>query len=68
MPVLEDVAHFETAPNWVCEVLSPATRARDRGAKRDLYGAHGVGHLWLVDPETDRWRCSSARAGPGPCA
>lgn len=51
MPVLEDVPYFEMAPDWVCEVLSPATRARDRGTKRDLYGGHGVSHLWLVDPE-----------------
>lgn len=70
MPVLEDVPYFEMAPDWVCEVLSPATRARDRGPKRDLYGARGVGHLWLVDPE-DRQvgafeRRDTGRAHPHP--
>jgi len=51
MPVFPDAAWFELAPDWVCEVLSPATRARDRTVKRDLYARHGVAHLWLVDPD-----------------
>jgi len=38
-------------PDWVCEVLSPSTVVRDRGTKRDLYAAHGVGHYWIVDPD-----------------
>ena len=37
-------------PDWVCEVLSPSTAARDRGYKRDLYAHHGVDWYWLVDP------------------
>jgi Uma2 family endonuclease len=39
-----------TAPDWVCEVLSPTTEKLDRGPKRAIYGAAGVGHLWLLDP------------------
>ena len=51
MPALPETAFFETVPDWVCEVLSPSTRLRDLTSKRDLYFAHGVGHLWLVDPD-----------------
>jgi Uma2 family endonuclease len=31
-------------------VLSPGTRRLDLTDKRDIYGAAGVGHLWLIDP------------------
>lgn len=51
MPVYPDVAFFELAPDWVCEILSPSTRRFDLTEKRALYAANGVGHLWLVDPE-----------------
>ena len=39
-----------TAPDWVCEILSPSTERYDRGDKRIIYGDAGVGHLWHVDP------------------
>lgn len=45
-----DLAWFEEVPDWACEVLSPATRAHDLGAKRRIYAAYGVGHLWYIDP------------------
>lgn len=51
MPSLPDEAWCSLAPDWVCEILSPSTARLDRTAKRELYAAHGVGHLWLVDPE-----------------
>lgn len=38
-------------PDWVCEILSPSTRLKDLGPKRQLYARHGVPHLWLIDPE-----------------
>lgn len=38
------------APDWVIEVLSPATRARDLKTKRKLYTGHGVVY-WVLDPE-----------------
>jgi len=50
MPKLPDTAWFELAPDWVCEVLSPGTAAKDRAKKMPLYAAEGVGHIWLVDP------------------
>jgi Uma2 family endonuclease len=37
-------------PDWICEVLSPSTAATDRAEKMPLYAAHGVGHVWLIDP------------------
>jgi Uma2 family endonuclease len=43
-------AFIETAPDWVCEILSPSTSRIDRGPKRRLYAEAGVGHLWLLDP------------------
>ena len=38
-------------PDWVCEILSPSTAARDLGPKLRTYHRHGVGHVWIVDPE-----------------
>ena len=45
------VRPIEIAPDWICEVLSPATAARDRVHKRNLYARSGVPHYWLIDPE-----------------
>jgi Uma2 family endonuclease len=38
------------APDWVAEILSPSTRALERGAKLRVYAEHGVPHVWLVEP------------------
>lgn len=51
MPELPETAWFELAPDWVCEVLSPSTAQTDRSLKLPIYAEHGVGHIWLVDPE-----------------
>jgi Uma2 family endonuclease len=45
------VRPIEIAPDWVCEVLSPATAARDRVDKRNLYAQAGIPHYWPIDPE-----------------
>ena len=50
LPAFPTSAWVELAPDWVCEVLSPGTRRIDLTEKREIYGAVGVGHLWLVDP------------------
>jgi Uma2 family endonuclease len=73
MPEIPDVAFFELAPDWVCEVLSPRTAALDRTRKRHHYGRAGVGHLWLVDPDPqtlevyradgEGWRLAFSAAG-----
>lgn len=41
------------APDWVVEVLSPATAGHDQVKKRRVYERHGVKEYWLVHP-TDR--------------
>ena len=50
LPRLPRTAFVETPPDWVCELLSPVTSNRDRGAKRRIYGTFNVCHYWLVDP------------------
>ena len=44
------------APDLVCEVLSPSTRANDLGVKLDDYGAHGVAEYWVLDPDAGTLR------------
>ncbi|MGH9324676.1 MAG: Uma2 family endonuclease [Vicinamibacteria bacterium] len=50
MATLPEKAFFELAPDWACEVLSPATEAIDRGRKMDVYVRGGVSFLWLLNP------------------
>ena len=62
---MPNVAYFTLAPDWLCEVLSPSTKAIDRRKKLPIYAREGVGHVWLVDPlqqtlevlrlESQRW-------------
>jgi Uma2 family endonuclease len=73
MPTVPDVAWFELAPDWVCEVISPSTGAIDRGRKMRVYARERVGHLWIVDPlartlevyrlEGGRWVVASTHGG-----
>ena len=50
LPKLPDTAWIETPPDWICEVLSPATQRRDRTDKLAIYASFKVGHCWYVDP------------------
>ena len=45
-----DAGAIELAPDWVCEVLSPRTAARDRTQKLPIYARERVAYVWLVDP------------------
>lgn len=47
---LPDAAYLTIAPDWVCEVASPSTRALDRGRKLDVYQREGVRHVWFIEP------------------
>jgi Uma2 family endonuclease len=63
MPAIADVPWSELAPDWACEIISSSTRAIDLTAKRRIYGEAGVGHLWLVDPETRTLEAFTLRDG-----
>jgi Uma2 family endonuclease len=50
LPRIPRDQRFEVPPDWVCEVLSPATAKSDRVTKMPVYAEYGVSHLWLLDP------------------
>ena len=50
LPALPDEAYISTAPDWICEVVSPSTAAIDRVKKLAIYARERVAHAWLVDP------------------
>ena len=41
------------APDWVIEVISKSTKARDYGIKMVKYREAGVKEYWIVDPERE---------------
>ncbi len=43
--------NIQGAPALVVEILSPSTRKRDLGIKRQLFERGGVREYWLVDPK-----------------
>jgi len=45
-----DDAGCRGAPDWVIEVLSPATSVRDQVHKRALYESHSVRAYWVIHP------------------
>lgn len=55
--VAADQLHIVTEPNiqgapaLVVEILSPSTRKRDLGIKRQLFDRGGVREYWVVDPK-----------------
>ncbi|MFN3594134.1 MAG: Uma2 family endonuclease, partial [Thiobacillaceae bacterium] len=51
MPQLPETAWFDLAPDWGCEILSPATARIDRTDKMPVYASWGVTHLRLVDTD-----------------
>jgi Uma2 family endonuclease len=50
-PPVPGAPFLTLTPDWVCEVVSPATIALDRTRKLPLYAQHGVSHAWFIDPE-----------------
>jgi Uma2 family endonuclease len=44
-------ANVQGAPALVVEVLSPGTRKRDEGIKRQLFERSGVREYWMIDPD-----------------
>jgi Uma2 family endonuclease len=53
----------EGAPDLVVEVLSPSTKARDRGIKMRRYAAAGVPHYWMLDPGSQTLEAYRLRQG-----
>jgi Uma2 family endonuclease len=50
MARLPQTAYFSVVPDWICEVISPATALLDRTKKLRIYAREGVRHAWIVDP------------------
>jgi Uma2 family endonuclease len=73
MRTIPDVAYFELAPDWACEVVSPSTGRLDRARKMPAYAREHVRHLWIVDPilrtlevyrlEASRWFVAGTYGG-----
>ena len=57
--------HATAAPDLVVEILSPGTRRRDLGRKREVYDREGVREYWIVDPDA---RSITTLRRPGPDA
>ncbi len=80
-PTKIDARGCNGAPDWVLEILSPGTAARDWKAKFDLYEENGVNEYWIISPTdqtiavfvrhaaTNRYTLQGEYAGPGliPC-
>jgi Uma2 family endonuclease len=54
---------IDTVPDWICEVVSPARRRRDRIQKADLYLRSGVPHYWIADVDDRTLEAYLARDG-----
>lgn len=52
LPEIPETAAISLAPDWVCEVISPATERMDRIRKLPIYAREGVEHAWLINPLT----------------
>jgi Uma2 family endonuclease len=63
MPALPDAPYIELAPDWVCEVLSPSTEARDRTDKLEIYGQADVAWTWFVNPKLQTLEVLERSAG-----
>jgi Uma2 family endonuclease len=73
MPAFPNVPFFELAPDWACEVPSPATARLDRTRKLAVCAREGIGDVWLVDAlartlevfrlEEGRWVLATAHGG-----
>jgi Uma2 family endonuclease len=65
----ERIPHFPESrpitvvPDWICEVVSPDDRGRDRVRKANLYLRAGVPHCWILDPEERTLEAFAFREG-----
>jgi Uma2 family endonuclease len=63
LPQFPETRPIDVTPDWVCEVVSPDDRGRDRVRKSDLYLRTGVPHYWILDPEDRVLEAYEARSG-----
>jgi Uma2 family endonuclease len=73
LPEVPDLPYSELAPDWLCEIISPSTAARDRTRKADHYARAGIEFLWFLDPgprtlemlrlEGDAWKRVASFSG-----
>ncbi len=63
MPSVPEDHRFEVVPDWVCEILSPATAKKDRVVKLPVYARYGIAHAWIVDPEAQTLEAFDLREG-----
>lgn len=73
MPHLPEAAFFPSAPDWICEIVSPSTARLDRTKKLRVYAREGVRHAWILDPlactlevlrlDKDRWIILATHGG-----
>jgi len=73
LPELPETNWIAVPPDWICEVLSPATIRTDRVKKMPKYAQFEVQHAWLIDPvagtmevfrlESNRWLLLNTYAG-----
>jgi Uma2 family endonuclease len=63
LPSLPDDRSIDVVPDWVCEILSPTTRAYDLRVKRPFYARVGVRHLWYIDLQAQSLTVSQLEGG-----
>ncbi len=73
LPSIPDEAFFTLVPDWVCEIVSPATERLDRGKKLAIYARERVSYMWLINPiaetleayrlEEDHWGLIATHSG-----
>ena len=63
LPDLTAERPIATVPDWICEVISPSDRGRDRVRKADLYLRVGVPYYWIIDPGDRTLEAFEANAG-----
>lgn len=51
MPVFPRKRPIDVVPDWICEILSPSSRKRDRVVKANLYLDSGIPFYWILDVE-----------------
>lgn len=76
LPSVPPDAYLTVPPDWVCEVLSPATERIDRAKKLRIYAREGVFHAWLLNPllqtlevlalDRDAWKLVATHEGGAP--